>query len=79
MGIFSQYASTTLGAHMTTDTPSLVPSPCIDVCKMNDSTQQCEGCKRNLDEIARWAEMTNAEKLWVLQQLPARSSYTHRS
>ena len=29
-----------------------VPSPCINVCKMNERSGLCEGCLRTLDEIA---------------------------
>ncbi len=51
---------------------SLVPSPCINVCQMNPATGLCEGCKRSLDEIARWAAMSDAEKRWLWTQLPTR-------
>jgi predicted Fe-S protein YdhL (DUF1289 family) len=40
---------------------------------MNPTTGWCEGCKRDLDEIARWAVMTEAEKRWVWSQLPMRT------
>jgi predicted Fe-S protein YdhL (DUF1289 family) len=40
---------------------------------MNATTGWCEGCKRNLDEIARWSVMTEAEKRWVWTQLPLRT------
>lgn len=53
--------------------PPLVPSPCINICRMNATTGWCEGCKRNLDEIARWAVMTEAEKRWVWKQLAERT------
>jgi uncharacterized protein len=53
--------------------PALVPSPCINVCRMNPTTGWCEGCKRNLDEIARWSVMPEAEKRWVWSQLPMRT------
>lgn len=32
----------------------------------------CLGCGRTLDEIARWAEMSDAERQQVLERLPAR-------
>jgi predicted Fe-S protein YdhL (DUF1289 family) len=49
-----------------------VPSPCIDVCKMNPDTALCEGCLRTLEEIAAWSGMGRAEKRAVLARLPAR-------
>jgi len=49
-----------------------VPSPCIDVCKMNPDTRLCEGCLRTLDEIAAWAGLSAEEKRAVLARLAAR-------
>jgi len=51
---------------------ALVPSPCIDVCRMHAATGWCEGCLRTLDEIAAWSGLSNDEKRAVLAQLPAR-------
>jgi predicted Fe-S protein YdhL (DUF1289 family) len=49
-----------------------VASPCINVCRMNDASGHCEGCRRSLDEIACWSTYTPAEKRAVLALLPAR-------
>jgi predicted Fe-S protein YdhL (DUF1289 family) len=49
-----------------------VPSPCINVCRMDAATGWCEGCQRTLDEIAAWAGMSDDAKRAVWQQLPAR-------
>jgi predicted Fe-S protein YdhL (DUF1289 family) len=49
-----------------------VPTPCINVCKMNPQTQLCEGCFRTLDEIAAWSALSDGEKSMVLAQLPSR-------
>jgi hypothetical protein len=47
---------------------SEVPSPCISVCKMDPTTQLCEGCLRTLDEIADWSRMHDEGKreVWRL-------------
>ncbi len=44
-----------------------VPSPCVGVCKMNESSGWCTGCYRSLDEIACWGRLPDADKrvLWV--------------
>ena len=39
-----------------------LPSPCISVCRMHAASGWCEGCRRTLDEIARWSTMSEAEK-----------------
>jgi hypothetical protein len=49
-----------------------VPSPCIDVCRMDVATGWCEGCRRTLDEIAAWGQLDDAAKLAVWRALPAR-------
>ena len=49
-------------------------SPCNKVCVMDAEGRYCLGCARTLDEIARWGEMSDAERNAVLAQLPARRS-----
>ncbi len=49
-----------------------VPSPCIDVCKMNPATGWCEGCLRTIDEIMAWGALDDAGKRRVWALLPAR-------
>ncbi|HSU76838.1 MAG TPA: DUF1289 domain-containing protein [Burkholderiales bacterium] len=53
-----------------------VESPCNKVCQMDPNSGLCIGCARTLDEIARWAEMSDAERERVMAQLPHRNSGT---
>jgi uncharacterized protein len=48
-----------------------VPSPCIDVCKMDPATGWCQGCRRTLAEIAAWGGMDDEGKrrVWELLDL----------
>ncbi len=39
-----------------------VPSPCIDVCRLDGDGRLCVGCYRTVDEIRRWKGASNAEK-----------------
>jgi predicted Fe-S protein YdhL (DUF1289 family) len=41
---------------------------------MDADNRYCMGCKRTLDEIARWGGMSDAEQAAVLAQLPERRS-----
>ena len=41
---------------------------------MDARGRYCLGCARTLNEIARWGEMSDAERAAVLAQLPARES-----
>lgn len=50
----------------------IVPSPCVDICVMDDATGWCEGCGRTLAEIARWGSTDKADRDAVMAQLPAR-------
>jgi uncharacterized protein len=49
-------------------------SPCKDVCVMDDRSGLCRGCARTLDEIARWASMSDAEREKILAALPSRKA-----
>ncbi|MFO1218101.1 MAG: DUF1289 domain-containing protein [Burkholderiaceae bacterium] len=49
-----------------------VPSPCVDVCRMNPATGLCEGCLRTIDEIAAWGSLDDAAKRAVWARLHAR-------
>jgi len=47
-------------------------SPCVKVCIMDPERDVCMGCARTLEEIARWAVMTDAERAGVMDALAAR-------
>lgn len=53
--------------------PSGVPSPCINVCRIDEGTGWCVGCGRTIDEIAAWGTMSDDDKRAVWQQLALRS------
>ena len=49
-----------------------VPSPCINVCKIDEPTQRCIGCERTIDEITRWSRMDSDARLAVLDDVVRR-------
>lgn len=49
-----------------------VPSPCINVCRMDQATGWCEGCLRTIDEISGWSAYDDATKRAVWDQLEGR-------
>jgi len=49
-----------------------VPSPCISICRMSSDTGWCEGCARNIDEIAAWSQLSDHEKRAIWHQLELR-------
>lgn len=52
--------------------PAHVPSPCIQVCRIDPGSGLCMGCLRSLDEIAGWSSMNAREKGAVLSALTGR-------
>ncbi len=52
--------------------PDDVPSPCINVCTMDERTGLCAGCYRTLEEIAKWSDYTQEQKRALLDRLRGR-------
>ena len=64
---------------MTTPPPpqsQAVPSPCVDICRMNPASGLCEGCLRTLDEIGAWSRLDDDGKRAVWRQLALRRAAT---
>ena len=51
-----------------------VPSPCINICRIDAGSGWCEGCLRSLDEIAAWSRMDDEDKQAVWSRLAERQS-----
>jgi uncharacterized protein len=49
-----------------------IETPCIAVCMIDPRTGLCFGCGRTLPEIARWHRIDGAERLAIMEVLPAR-------
>jgi len=49
-----------------------VPSPCVNICRIDPHTSACHGCRRTLDEIAAWSSLGDDGKRRVWRQLPGR-------
>lgn len=47
-------------------------TPCIGVCKLDPHTNLCVGCKRTLEEIAKWQQYTDAQKQEIIKNLLGR-------
>ncbi len=53
---------------------TVIASPCIGVCSIDDTSGFCEGCYRTLEEIRQWWDMDNATKSEVIRQASAREA-----
>ena len=52
---------------------AIVPSPCINICRIDPETGLCAGCRRSLDEIAAWSRLDDAGKRVVWARLARRA------
>ena len=50
----------------------MIESPCNKICTLDAASGRCLGCARTVDEIARWASMSAAERARIMAELPAR-------
>jgi predicted Fe-S protein YdhL (DUF1289 family) len=50
----------------------MIASPCVKTCAIDPDTGWCLGCVRDLDEIAGWSRMSDAQKQSVLDRIVAR-------
>ena len=50
-----------------------ITSPCVKICVIDDARGVCVGCRRTLDEIARWGSMSEDERRRVVALLASRS------
>ena len=55
------------------DSP-VVKSPCIDVCRLDETSGLCLGCYRSAEEITRWPYMDNDQRSALLVTLKARAA-----
>ena len=49
-----------------------IPSPCISICRVNESTGCCEGCFRTLGEIASWSSADDEGKRGIWKMIEQR-------
>jgi len=50
-----------------------ISSPCVNSCKL-DSHDVCIGCLRTRNEIARWSQMSEWERITIMAALPTRGA-----
>lgn len=49
-----------------------VASPCINLCRMDETSGLCRGCFRTLDEIAGWSRADDDTKRAILAAVDKR-------
>ena len=51
-----------------------VPSPCINLCRMNPQSGYCEGCLRSISEITEWGGADDRRRLAILAEVARRKA-----
>lgn len=64
-----------------TDEPdqSVLETPCVNICLLDQETGTCIGCGRTIAEIAQWAAMSDAERRAIMAALPVRMKSLERA
>lgn len=57
---------------------SIIQSPCILVCSINQKTGYCFGCGRTGDEISGWIGYSDAERTRIMEELGQRLETVER-
>lgn len=52
--------------------PAPIVTPCVKVCVVDGESGLCLGCLRTLDEVARWASLSDADRAAIMAALPDR-------
>lgn len=50
-----------------------IDSPCLKVCVMHPEATVCIGCRRTIEEIAGWSQMSAEARAAILLELPTRA------
>lgn len=51
----------------------IVSTPCIGLCKIEQTSRLCMGCYRSIEEITRWGQLSESERLALMKCLPTRA------
>lgn len=43
-----------------------IDTPCVKICKINETVGYCIGCGRTRREIAEWSGLTKNERLTIM-------------
>ncbi|CAM8633075.1 EbsC Uncharacterized conserved protein [Comamonadaceae bacterium] len=54
-----------------------IPSPCVNVCRMDTGSGLCEGCFRTIEDIREWGRSDDAAKKVMWGQITERLRQTH--
>jgi predicted Fe-S protein YdhL (DUF1289 family) len=44
-------------------------TPCVSLCKMDEATKICLGCKRTYEEVRDWHSYSSEQRMEVMRRL----------
>ena len=44
-------------------------TPCIGICKIDNNTGVCVGCKRTKEQIKKWIKFNHEERMHIMKSL----------
>ena len=50
----------------------VIETPCTKICTLDASGRICIGCRRTVDEIAKWASLTDEQRRRIMKELRRR-------
>jgi len=56
-----------------------IQTPCTAICTIEPGSGLCLGCRRTLDEIARWSLLSDQERARIMAELPKRAARPARA
>lgn len=51
---------------------TLIASPCVGICELDDTTGFCRGCARTMEEIIGWPDAARRQRLDTLRAVSER-------
>ena len=55
-------------------TTSVIETPCVKICIIDEQDGLCVGCARTLAEIAEWGSMSGESRHAIMADLPRRQA-----
>jgi predicted Fe-S protein YdhL (DUF1289 family) len=59
---------------LTAPEPSILPSPCVGICRLDEATGWCLGCGRDAIELECWRDLAPAARAVIWTDLPRRKA-----
>jgi predicted Fe-S protein YdhL (DUF1289 family) len=56
----------------------MVRSPCTKICAINYNDGFCMGCKRTIEEITSWTNLSDVQKKKILLKTKNRKFFAHK-